>query len=150
MIDMKDIDKILLFATFALIVLSLIYVASIKHESEIELDVSNALINDLILNKKYTDGTYASDWVWRYTEVNGTMTDTHYEHSYTSCFDISKSNQCTQHIMLSDQALNGTTHIRIKASINFLDVLSFVLELQSNKKISEQAIKSNLKVPVLP
>jgi len=146
---MKDIDKILLFATFALIVISLVYIASIKQESEIEIDVSNALINDLILNKKYTDGTYASDWTWKYTEVNGS-TGIHYEHSFTNCFEISKTNQCTQHIALSDQALNGTTHIKIKAPINGLDMLSFALELQNNKRLSEEAVNSNLKVPTLP
>jgi hypothetical protein len=103
---MKDIDKILIFLTFALIYSSIVYITS--QTTEIELDVSNSLIYDLI-NQKYDDGTYQRDWEYNYTIHNFVLTK--------EC-DVREWNNCSKHIQWNNQTLNSTTHIKVKIPIN--------------------------------
>lgn len=77
---MDNLNKILIFLTFALIYSSIIYIITQKQDTEIEIDISNSLINDIYL----------------------------IPNNYTS---------------FSNQTLNESTHIRIKAPISVVDIM---------------------------
>lgn len=126
---MQDINKILIFLAFVLVYSSVVYLIGQKQDTEIELTVSNALINDLLINPKYTDGTYKNNWHWK--TYNNTSK---YVYEDVSCFEIETENICQQHTFISDQALNGTTYIRIKTPINFLNIVNFVESRKNEKK----------------
>ena len=119
---MKDINKILIFLTFALIYSSVIYL--ISQRVEVDIEVSNALINDMVLNQKYTDGTYASGWHWQYTDDNGKMTNLRYVYQNNeNCANMNVTRSCSPHILLSNQTLNGTTHLKISAPFSIVSML---------------------------
>ena len=112
---MEQTNKILLFLTFALIFSSVIYLIGQKQETEIELDISNALINDLV-QPRYLDGTYKSQWGWN---------NTNYLPKYELIKDCNEffQNECIQPTLLSNQSLNGTTHIKIRVPVNLADII---------------------------
>lgn len=114
---MENINKMLLFITFALIYSSIIYLIGQKQETEIELDISNSLLNDLIF-QKYPDGTYISEW-------RDTVKDGHfYLEKKPFCTDKNWTDVCTYPpLLISNQALNGTTHIRIKTPLSIADII---------------------------
>ena len=98
MISVENINKILLFLTFALIYSSIVYLIGQKQETELELVISNSLLHDLIVPKSCTvdDGK---------TDVVCTQSDT---------------------LLWSNQSLNGTTHIKVKAPMNIIDFISYL------------------------
>lgn len=98
---MRDIDKILLFLTLVIIYSSILYMLTIKQDAEIELKVSNSLINDLTHPRiGVYNQSIPGNITWEYTDVGA--------------------------YKFSNQTLNETTYIHIKAQFNILDIIKII------------------------